>query len=46
MRASVLVINVSIILFEEMSGEHATPELGRVLLSNAAWGDLANDRVV
>ena len=34
--ASVMLTNVSIILFEEVNGEHATPELGRVLLSNAA----------
>ena len=37
MWASVMLTNVSIILFEEVNGEHATPELGRVLLSNAAW---------
>src|ERR1700722_16235133 len=35
--ASVILTNVSIILFEEVCGEHATPHLGRVLLSNAAW---------
>jgi hypothetical protein len=35
--ASVMLTNVSIILFEEIFGEHATPELGRVLLANAAW---------
>jgi hypothetical protein len=35
--ASIMLTNVSIILFEEIRGEHATPELGRVLLSNAAW---------
>jgi len=35
--ASVILTNVSIILFEEIFGEHATPQLGRVLLSNAAW---------
>jgi hypothetical protein len=35
--ASVMLTNVSIILFEEINGEHATPQLGRVLLSNAAW---------
>jgi hypothetical protein len=37
MWASVMLTNVSIILFEEMFGEHATPQLPRVLLSNAAW---------
>jgi hypothetical protein len=37
MWASVMLTNVSIILFEEVNGEHAAPELGRVLLSNAAW---------
>lgn len=37
MWAMVMLTNVSIILFEEVNGEHATPELGRVLLSNAAW---------
>ncbi len=37
MWASVMLTNVSIILFEEVNGELATPELGRVLLSNAAW---------
>jgi hypothetical protein len=35
--ASVMLTNVSIILFEEINGEHATPELIRVLLANAAW---------
>ncbi len=35
--ASVMLTNVSIILFEEVLGEHATPRLDRVLLSNAAW---------
>jgi hypothetical protein len=37
MWASVMLTNVSIILFEEVCGEHATPQLARVLLSNAAW---------
>jgi hypothetical protein len=37
MWASVMLTNVSIILFDEVNGEHATPEPGRVLLSNAAW---------
>jgi len=35
--ASVMLANVSIILFEEVNGEHASPELFRVFLSNAAW---------
>ncbi len=35
--ASVMLTNVTIILFEEVNGEHATPALFRVLLSNAAW---------
>jgi hypothetical protein len=35
--ASVMLTNVSIILFEEVKGEHASPELFRVFLSNAAW---------
>jgi EXPERA (EXPanded EBP superfamily) len=35
--ASVMITNVSIILFEEINGEHASPQLMRVLLSNAAW---------
>jgi hypothetical protein len=37
MWASVMITNVSIILFEEVNGEHASPQLMRVLLSNAAW---------
>jgi hypothetical protein len=37
MWASVMLTNVSIILFEEINGEHATRHLDRVLLSNAAW---------
>lgn len=37
MWASVMLTNVSIILFEEVCGEHASPHLGRVFLSNAAW---------
>jgi hypothetical protein len=37
MWASVMLTNVSIILFEEVCGEHASPALGRVFLSNAAW---------
>ena len=35
--AAVMLTNVSIILFEEINGDHATPELGRVLMANAAW---------
>jgi hypothetical protein len=37
MWASVMLTNVFIILFEEVNGEHASPALGRVFLSNAAW---------
>lgn len=35
--ASVMLTNVTIILFEEVGGEHASPELMRVLMANAAW---------
>ena len=35
--ASVMLTNVTIILFEEVNGEHASPQLMRVFLSNAAW---------
>jgi emopamil binding protein len=35
--ASVMLTNVSIILFEEVLGEHASPQLPRVFFSNAAW---------
>jgi hypothetical protein len=35
--ASVMLTNVTIILAEEMFGEHRTPQLGIVLLANAAW---------
>ena len=35
--ASVMLTNVTIILFEEVLGEHASPQLPRVFLSNAAW---------
>jgi emopamil binding protein len=35
--ASVMLTNVSIILFEEVLGDHASPQLQRVFLSNAAW---------
>ena len=35
--ASVMLTNVTIILFEETVGEHASPQLARVFLSNAAW---------
>jgi len=37
MWASVMLTNVTIILFEELLGEHATPRPGIVLLANAAW---------
>lgn len=37
MWASVMLTNVSIILFEEVYGAHASPQLPRVFLSNAAW---------
>jgi hypothetical protein len=37
MWASMMLTNVFIILFEEVNGEHASPELRRVFLSNAAW---------
>jgi len=35
--ASVMITNVTIILFEEINGAYASPELGRVLMANAAW---------
>jgi EXPERA (EXPanded EBP superfamily) len=35
--ASVMLTNVTIILFEEVRGENASPELFRVFLANAAW---------
>jgi hypothetical protein len=35
--ASVMLTNVTIILFEETVGQYASPELGRVYLANAAW---------
>ncbi len=35
--ASVMLTNVGIILFEEVLGEHASPQLPRVFMSNAAW---------
>ncbi len=35
--ASVMLTNVFIILFEEVNGEHASPQLARVFLSNAGW---------
>ena len=35
--ASVMLTNVTIILFEEVRGDHASPHLARVFLSNAAW---------
>ena len=35
--ASVMLTNVTIILFEESVGEYASPELFRVYMANAAW---------
>lgn len=35
--ASVMLTNVTIILFDETVGQYASPALGRVLLANAAW---------
>lgn len=35
--ASVMLTNVTIILFEEIGGEHASPEIARVFMANAAW---------
>jgi len=35
--ASVMLTNVTIILFEEINGQHATPEVGRVLFANLCW---------
>ena len=35
--ASVMMTNVTIILFEEMVGPHATPARGMVLFANAPW---------
>ncbi len=35
--ASVMLTNVSIILFEESLGEYPSPDLARVWLANAAW---------
>jgi len=35
--ASVMLTNVTIILFEEVLGDHASPRIGRVYLANAAW---------
>jgi hypothetical protein len=34
---SVMMTNVTVILFEEMIGPHATPAPARVLLANAPW---------
>ena len=34
---SVMMTNVTVILFEEMLGPHATPSPARVLLANAPW---------
>jgi hypothetical protein len=35
--ASVMMTNVTVILFEEAWGRHATPQLPMVLFANAAW---------
>jgi hypothetical protein len=35
--ASVMMTNVTVILFEEMLGAHATPARAVVLMANAAW---------
>jgi hypothetical protein len=35
--ASVMMTNVTIVLFEEMIGSHPTPARGMVLLANAPW---------
>jgi hypothetical protein len=35
--ASVMLTNVTVILFEEAWGAHATPQLPMVLFANAAW---------
>ena len=35
--ASVMITNVTIILFEEVLGPYASPSLGIVLLANASW---------
>jgi hypothetical protein len=35
--ASVMMTNVTIILFEEIAGPHRTPQLPMVLFANAAW---------
>jgi hypothetical protein len=35
--ASVMLTNVTIILFEEVQGAYASPDLSRVFLANAAW---------
>lgn len=35
--ASIMLTNVTIILFEEVKGDHASPHLERVFFSNAAW---------
>jgi hypothetical protein len=34
---SVMITNVTIILFEEIAGEHATDALGMILFANASW---------
>lgn len=35
--ACVMLTNVTIILFEEVMGEYASPRMGHVFLANAAW---------
>jgi len=35
--ASVMLTNVTIILFEEVKGQYASPEIMRVFIANAAW---------
>ena len=35
--ASVMMTNVTIIMFEEIAGSFATPRLGVVVAANAAW---------
>jgi hypothetical protein len=37
MWASVMMTNVTVILFEEMLGPHKTPRPGMILFANAAW---------
>ena len=35
--ATMMLTNQVVILFEEAAGEHASPELGYVLLANSSW---------